>query len=416
TDANSLCPPFFNAALKELNGWFPRTGDIIKLTKQNSSPNYTHFVLLGDPAVTLAYPKLKIFTSEINSTPISPSGNDTLKALSKITIKGFVGTKDSTKLNNFNGVVFPTVFDKPSNLATLANDEGDTIPFKLQKNVLYKGKCSVTNGDFEFTFVVPKDINYQFGAGKISYYGHNGSIDANGYYDKIIVGGSDPNAPIDNDGPQLSLYMNDANFVYGGTTNENPKIFLKLFDSSGINTVGNGIGHDITAIMDNDQTNPMVLNDFYEANTNSYQSGKIFYPLSNVPEGTHNLSVKVWDVQNNSSNANTEFVVAPSADLALRQVLNYPNPFTTKTKFFVEHNQCCVALDLQIQIFTVSGKLIKTIQSEVQNQGYRIEGIDWDGKDDFGDKIGAGVYVYRIKLHSSDGKTSEKIEKLVILN
>lgn len=418
TDANSLCPPFFNAALKELNGWFPRTGDIIRLTKQTASPSYTHFVLLGDPAVTLAYPKLKIFTSEINSVPVSSTGNDTLKALSKITIKGFVGTKDSTKLTNFNGVVFPTVFDKPSPLSTLGNDlgSGASINFTMQKNVLYKGKCSVSNGEFQFTFVVPKDINYQFGNGKISYYGHNGTIDASGYYDNIVVGGSNPNAPIDNEGPQLNLYMNDDHFVYGGTTNEDPKIFMKLFDTSGINTVGNGIGHDITAILDNNQTNPIVLNDFYEANTNSYQSGKIFYPLTNLSEGNHTLSVKAWDVQNNSSTVNTEFVVAPSAELALRQVLNYPNPFTTKTKFFVEHNQCCTDLTLQIQIFTVSGKLIKTIHSAVQNQGYRIDGIDWDGKDDYGDKIGAGVYIYRVKAQSSEGKSSEKIEKLVILN
>ncbi|MDP2387284.1 MAG: type IX secretion system sortase PorU [Bacteroidota bacterium] len=418
TDANSLCPPFFNAALNELNGWFPRTGDIIKLTKQSASPSYTHFVLLGDPAVTLAYPKLKIFTSEINSVPVSAAGNDTLKALSKITIKGYVGTKDSTKLTNFNGIVFPTVFDKPIALSTLGNDQGPSsvINFSMQKNVLYKGKCSVSNGEFEFTFVVPKDINYQFGNGKISYYGHNGSIDASGYYDKIVVGGSNPNAPIDNEGPQLNLYMNDDHFVYGGTTNENPKIFMKLFDSCGINTVGNGIGHDITAILDNNQTNPIVLNDFYEANYNSYQSGKIFYPLNNMSEGNHTLSVKAWDVQNNSSTINTEFIVAASAELALRQVLNYPNPFTTKTKFFVEHNQCCTDLNLQIQIFTVSGKLIKTIHSDIQNQGYRIDGIDWDGKDDYGDKIGAGVYIYRVKARSSDGKSSEKIEKLVILN
>ncbi|MCD6067402.1 MAG: hypothetical protein K0S33_2228 [Bacteroidetes bacterium] len=418
SDADNLCPPFFDAALHELNGWFPRTGDIIRLTKQGSNRSYTHFALLGDPAVTLAYPKQRVFTTEINAQPVVAGGNDTLKALSKITIKGFVGTKDSVKLTGFNGIVFPTVFDKPSQLATLGNDQGPggVINFTMQKNVLYKGKSSVTNGDFEFTFIVPKDINYQFGPGKISYYAHNGSIDAAGYYDDIIVGGSDPNAPIDNAGPQIRLFMNDDNFVFGGTTNESPKIYMTMFDSSGINTVGNGIGHDITAVLDNSATNPMVLNDFYESNTNSYQAGKLYYPLSGLGEGSHTLDAKVWDVQNNSSTAHTEFVVAPSADMALKHVLNYPNPFTTRTKFFVEHNQCCVPLEMLVQIYTISGKIVKTIQTAVQNEGYRIEGIDWDGKDDYGDKIGAGVYIYRIKLKSADGKSAEKIEKLVILN
>jgi hypothetical protein len=417
-DGPALCPHFFDAALHEVNGWYPRTGDIIRLTKENTTTKYLHFTLLGDPAVTLAYPKQRVFTTEINSQPVVAGGNDTLKALSKITIKGFVGTKDSVKLTSFNGIVFPTVFDKPSPLATLGNDLGPSsvTNFNLRKNVLYKGKASVSGGDFEFTFIVPKDINYQYGFGKLSYYAHNGSIDAAGYYDQIVVGGSDPHAPVDNISPQVHLYMNDDNFVFGGTTNESPKIYMTMFDSSGINTVGNGIGHDITAVLDNNNTNPLVLNDFYEANTNSYQSGKLFYPLSGLAEGNHSLDAKVWDVQNNSATAHTEFVVAESAEMALRHVLNYPNPFTTHTQFYVEHNQCCVQLEMQVQIYTISGKIVKTINTAVHNEGYRVEGVDWDGKDDYGDKIGAGVYIYRIKLKSSDGKSAEKIEKLVILN
>lgn len=418
SDANALGPAFFNSALNQINGWYPRTGDIIKQTKQGSNRGYTHFCLLGDPAITLAYPKQRIYTTEINSKPISAAGNDTLKALSKVTVKGFVGDKNGAKLTGFNGIVFPTVFDKPSQQLTLGNDLGpsSSINFSVQKNILYKGKASVTNGDFEFTFIVPKDINYQFGKGKLSYYGHNGLIDAAGYFDSIMVGGSNPNPIVDNVGPQINLYMNDENFVFGGTTNENPKVFMKLLDSSGVNTVGSGIGHDVTAIMDGDNTNPLVLNDFYEADINNYKAGKLYYPLTDLPDGRHTLDVKVWDVQNNSSTASTEFIVAASAEMALKQVLNYPNPFTTSTKFFVEHNQCCVTLDLSIQIFTISGKLIKTINQDVQNQGFRIDGVDWDGKDDFGDKIGRGVYIYKVKIRSSNGGSAEKIEKLVILN
>jgi flagellar hook assembly protein FlgD len=126
--------------------------------------------------------------------------------------------------------------------------------------------------------------------------------------------------------------------------------------------------------------------------------------------------VRVWDIQNNSSNENTEFIVASSAELALRQVLNYPNPFTTSTKFFVEHNQCCSSLNLSIQIFTISGKLIKTINKNLFNEGFRIDGIEWDGKDEYGDKLAKGVYIYKVKLSSNDGSATEKIEKLVILN
>jgi flagellar hook assembly protein FlgD len=149
---------------------------------------------------------------------------------------------------------------------------------------------------------------------------------------------------------------------------------------------------------------------------NSYRSGTIRYPLNNLTEGRHTLSVKVWDVYNNSSTAYTEFIVAPSAEIALKHVLNYPNPFTTKTSFYFEHNQCCTNMDVQIQIFTVSGKQIKNIHQIVNMEGYRSAPIEWDGRDEYGDKIGRGVYIYRVRVKvPSTGKTAEQFEKLVIL-
>ena len=419
SDANALGPAFFNSALNQLNGWYPRTGDIIRLTKQGSNRNYTHFCLLGDPAITLAYPKEHVFTTQVKSnSSLINSNNDTLKALSKITIKGYVGDKNGTVLNNFNGVVYPTIFDKATNQSTLGNDLGPSgiVNFSVQKNVLYKGKANVKNGEFEFSFMIPKDINYQYGNGKISYYAHNGIIDASGYKNDIVIGGSEENVPEDNKGPEIKLYLNNENFVRGGVTNENPKIYMILSDSSGVNTVGSGIGHDIVAVLDENSNLPLVLNDYYEADLNSFQKGKIYYPLSDLEEGNHTLSVRVWDIQNNSNNENTEFIVAGSADLALKQVLNYPNPFTTSTKFYLEHNKCCSSLNLSIQIFTVSGKLIKTLNKSLFNEGFRIDGIEWDGKDEFGDKLAKGVYLYKVKLISAEGDVAEKIEKLVILN
>jgi flagellar hook assembly protein FlgD len=183
-----------------------------------------------------------------------------------------------------------------------------------------------------------------------------------------------------------------------------------------VNTVGNGIGHDITAVLDANTENSIVLNDYYQADLNSYKSGSIRYPFSSLSEGKHTLNLKVWDVYNNSNQTYTEFIVAKSAELALSHVLNYPNPFTTKTQFYFEQNQCCQVLDVQVQIFTISGKLVKNIDEYVHTEGFRSDPIEWDGRDDFGDKIGKGVYIYRIKVKTSEGATAEKYEKLVILN
>jgi len=140
------------------------------------------------------------------------------------------------------------------------------------------------------------------------------------------------------------------------------------------------------------------------------------YPFQSLSVGQHNLKIKAWDVYDNSAEAYTEFIVANSSTVALSHVLNYPNPFTTKTQFYFEHNQANILFEVQIQIFTVTGKLVKTINQFVNSDGFRSDPIDWDGKDDFGDKIGRGVYVYSIKVTTGENGSAVKYEKLVILN
>ncbi len=414
---------FYNAVFAPINGKMPTLGDVDEYVKSHTNGFNSYgrnFTLLGDPALTLNYPKWDVSTDTVNAVPVTASSSDTLRALSRVTVSGFVRDNNTQAiLSNYNGVMYPTVYDKPQNITTLSNDGTQASPaftFKLQKNILFKGKVSVTNGYFKFTFVVPRDIAYNFGIGRISYYAENGNEDANGYYEKVIIGGSDAAAVSDVVGPETKLYMNDAKFVFGGMTDENPDLFSVLKDENGINTVGNGIGHDVTAVLDGNTTNSIVLNDYYQSDLNSYKSGSIRYPFNGLAEGSHNLKLKVWDVYNNSSETYTEFVVSKSAELALSHVLNYPNPFTTKTQFYFEQNQCCQTLDVQILIFTVSGKLVKTIDQFVSTEGFRSDPIDWDGRDDYGDKIGRGVYIYRVKVKNNDGSSAEKYEKLVILN
>ncbi len=417
---------FLRDAFSPVNGVMPRLGDIFRTMKsdgKNLNLNSRNFSLLGDPALRLAYPKNDVVTDSVNKMAVTMTTNDTLKALSLVTISGHIENSGAA-LSNYNGILYPTVYNKIQSITTLGNNPANSsntggspvMKFFLQKNILYKGKVSITNGYFKFSFVVPKDIDYQYGVGRVSYYADNGYDDGSGFYKRIIVGGMNDSAATDNVGPEISLYMNDARFVYGGTTDEKPDLFAVLKDENGVNTVGNGIGHDITAILDANTERSIVLNDYYQADLNSYKSGSIRYPFKDLTEGSHTLSLKVWDVYNNSSRSSTEFIVAGSAELALRHVLNYPNPFTTKTQFYFEHNQCCQLLNVQLQIFTVSGKLIKNISKYVQAESYRSDPIEWDGRDDFGDRIGKGVYVYRLKVKTSQGATAEKYEKLVILN
>ncbi len=421
----SLGNSFFEIVLDHENRPGLTLGDIMKYTKNNSqSVNTKNFSLLGDPALKMNYPKKQVFTTEINGNEINPLlpdsliplVPDTIKALQEVTIKGYVGNQNGNILTDFNGFVYPSVYDKKSHIVCQNNDnrEGE-YSYDVFKSILYKGKATVTNGLFEFTFVVPKDINFTPGTARVSYYAVDNSLDANGNFEKFVVGGISENVVQNTEGPKIELFLNDTTFVYGGITNETPILVAKISDSNGINTTGNGIGHNIKATIDNQQSSSIVLNENYEADLDTYKSGKVRYQLDKMEEGQHNISLKVWDVQNNSSEGFTEFIVARSAEIALEHVLNYPNPFTTHTDFYFEHNQACEFLEVQIQVFTVGGKLVKTINQTIDSPGFKSEPISWDGKDDFGDRIGRGVYVYRVKINTPEGKSAEKFEKLVIL-
>lgn len=398
------------------NNEYRTLGEIIKKTKNDAglSIGVLKFSLIGDPIMKLAYPSKRVVTTKINGAPASENQKDTLKALSKVTIEGRVTGPDGNLLSDFNGIVYPTVFDKPDTIYTLKNDASSRIrKFDLQKNIIYKGKATVKAGEFKYEFVVPKDISYKMGEGKISYYTENGEIDGNGFFTDFYIGGTGDNLVDDDKGPESKLYVNDISFAFGGLTDENPILIGVLKDDNGINTVGTGIGHELTLTLD-DQT-PIIVNEYYESELDDYTQGKVTYPFKNLEEGRHSVTLKAWDIANNATEAYTEFVVANSAELALDHVLNYPNPFTTNTLFRFDHNKPGDVLDVTIQIFSVSGRLVKTLQTQTVTSGSTFTDLSWDGRDDFGNNIGRGVYLYRIKVKSSDGNSAEEMEKLVLL-
>ena len=406
-------------------------GEALRRTKNDPAisgePQRRLVFNIGDPAIKLPIAKPDIRVTKINDEDVNNS-TQVLKALGSAKIEGTVTDAQGTVLNNYNGVLTATIYDKDLQRSTLGNDGVEDaadnlilMNFDALGEVIFRGQASVTNGQFAFEFIVPRDITVTEGNGKISLYSKSEAplSDNRGYNYDIKIGGVNLNAPEDNIGPTINLYMNDENFVSGGITNEEPTLLANLYDENGINTAS-GIGHDITGILDGDETNVYKLNDYYVAAIDDYKRGSLSYPLRDLSPGLHTLTLKAWDVYNNASTQDIQFIVFDKdVSLELTNVLNYPNPFVNYTEFWFNHNSSDV-LDVSIQIFTVSGKLIKTINGQT-NAGSKTTSsvsrdITWDGTDDFGSKIGKGVYVYKLKVRSSStGMQAEKIEKLVIL-
>ena len=389
-----------------------RLGDILEYSKNKagSGINKRNFTLLGDPSQRLSYPELFIFADSLNGIALSEA-TDTLEALKKVSVSGHLADQNGNILTNFNGNVYPTVFDKKVLQQTLANDGGSKKTFTIRNNILYKGKSSVKNGLFNFEFVVPKDINYSFGLGRLSFYAEDSLVDAAGSYNGITIGGSYSEAQSDLNGPEINVYMNSPTFLPGGITDENPVLYVEVYDDFGVNTTGNGIGHDITAVIDENSQNTMLLNGYYESNMNSFKGGLIQYPFSNLEPGHHTVSVKVWDIYNNSSSGSTDFIVMKSENLILEDLLNYPNPFSDYTNISFAHNKAGLDMDIIVDIFNLDGKLVSTIKAKEMNTGFRSRNIYWDGS---GAQNGLAVYIYRIRATTSDGETAEKSGKLII--
>jgi hypothetical protein len=401
-----------------LNGKYPAMGEVFMRVSNSDlgSINTRNFTLLGDPALHLAYPNDGIDLTRINNVQVTPYG-DTLKALALVRIDGeVVDAQSGLKQTNFQGELVPSVFDKPTTVRTLGNSpDSPPTSYPEYRNLLYRGRASIQNGDWSFSFVVPRDIAYQYGSGRINLYAKSAMGDATGDYRELVVGGTAPTVTPDKQGPVIRLFMNDRSFRDGGITDANPLFLADLFDSSGINTTGAGIGRDITLIQNGEVNSPIILNQFYESALDDYTRGEIRYPFFQLAPGPYQLNMKIWDVHNNSSTHSLSFVVVDAEKLLVSRLINYPNPFSGQTTFQFDHNRPGEPLEVGIEIYNTLGRRVKSIRSNIQTEGYSDNSLSWDGLDDYGNFMGNGVYVYHLWIRTAPGELASESQKLVIL-
>ena len=328
------------------------------------------------------------------------------------------------------------MYEKPETKTILSQSDWAGKTFETENKTIYKGIGKVEKGEFTIQFYVPKDINYELGNRKIKFYAWDEKDGKDASTLKTItIEGINEEGLNDDERPQGKLYMNNLHFANGGITDRSPYLVGCLTDNSGINATGSSIGHDIVATLDGKVQDAYVLNEYYDGgdanpcinkNFEDYQKGQVMYQLKNLELGQHTVNLKFWDINNNSNTVTLDFVVMENGtgQLHIDKLLNWPNPFTKNTFFHFEHN-CDSELDVMVQIFTISGKLVKTIRKTVSaepfREGYRTGkyAIEWDGLDDFGDKIGKGVYIYKVNVKGVDDTvckgSATAVEKLVIL-
>jgi hypothetical protein len=387
-------------------------GDIIRLSKSElgGTVNAAKFALLGDPALSISYPKYKVETLEINNQPVELL-TDTLNPLSLVSVWGEIQTLKGEKMTAYSGVLYPTVFDKPTDVSTLGN--GGQIPFtySIQNSILFKGNVTVKSGEFSYSFLLPKEINYRIGNGLIRYYSNDDKEDAGGSFAKLKIGGSPRSAVSDLTGPTVKLYLDNENFKPGDQVSKAPLLIAYLEDESGINTSGSGIGHYITVTIDNKTDNEQKVNDYFQSSENSYRNGKVLFQLSALVDGEHILKFKVWDLANNSTEMQIKFTVA--SHLTITNLKAFPNPVVQSTDIIAGHNRFGEKMTVEIEIFTQQGVLVDQIKTESGSSGFTTLPIRWNpGLNNH--NLAPGVYHYRVRLTALDGSMAAKTGQLIL--
>ena len=398
---------FYNNVFPENNSKTLRLGDIIKKTKDESISGISNrnFTLLGDPSMQLAYPKENIVINEINNNELTINEPLTLKALDEITVSGEI-QNGGLFSENFEGVLYITVFEKMAEFYTYGDQGGkdeDNIvkAYNSRENIIYKGRATIQQGKFTFSFIVPKDIDYSLESGKISMYAKHKTEyrDAGGATTNILVGGS-VKGNNDITPPHIAAFLNNEDFISGDIIFGNATLIINLYDDSGINILGTRPDHDISAVLDGDTKNSIVLNSYFETSyLDNYKNGIVNYPLSNLSDGKHTLKIKAWDNYNNSAKTTIEFEVTGSNQLIINNAQAYPNPSkrNQNINFKFSHNRKGESLKVQILVYNLTAQLVKTLQQTILNSDSKVDNLLWNTSNE---TLRQGLYFYKILVTS----------------
>ncbi len=395
-----------------------RLGDIMRLAKQGSrylitNDNKLNFNLTGNPALQITIPDYQVVLDEFDGKDVNSGEKLQMKAGSKIKIKGRILTPDGMPANDYTGLIHPMAMDNIETVHTLNNVGEGAVNYTDHIRTLYTGMDSIRNGNFELTLPIPLDINYSDDYGLLNFYAcSNDKKEAGGIFNRFIVGGTADNLSPSEEGPSMNLYLNTPDFVWGGKVNETPFFIADLEDPEGINTVGNGIGHDLSLSI-NGKTS-YNLNDYYMPHAGDYTKGKVGFSIPALPEGKHTLIFRAWNNMNKSTTKTLDFEVVKGLRPDLFSLTCTNSPAKESTTFILSHDRPESELDIKISVCDFSGRelWIHTERGVASGNYYYI---DWNLCDNAGQRLMPGIYLYRASIISDNSKESTKTEKIVIL-
>ncbi len=395
-------------------------GEVMKQTKRSLGTNSYKlgFTLIGDPALTLAYPEYRMNVTAVNGEAVTDEPV-TFKALQKVTVEGEVVDADGNVATDFTGLIQPTVMDSRTSCETLDNNNtGTTFSYTDYTNTLFTGSDSVRSGRFSFTFTVPKDISYSNGYGKMNLYASDAAsgTEAQGAFINYRVGGTDNTTDDDTDGPEVrALYLNDTTFTDGAKVNTTPLFVARLWDASGVNITGSSIGHDMTLIIDGNPSMSYNLNSYFSQTVGTDGEGIVAYSLPALTAGEHSAEFKVWDICNNSTTVTFTFTVVEGLKPSLLELTATPSPARESVTFHLTHNRPESRLTVGIMVYDIAGRLVWKHEENGSSELFKSYTVSWDLRNNRGGRLRPGVYIYRAAISCGGSKEATDAKKFIIL-
>jgi hypothetical protein len=226
---------------------------------------------------------------------------------------------------------------------------------------------------------------------------------------------------VDNDPPDIVLFLDDSSFVNGTMVGTDPKLLAFLEDESGINITGTGIGRGLNAWTSAMPGEKVPMNDYFQGYPDTYKKGLVNYQFKDFKSGNHTLTFKAWDTHNNSAEKTIDFVVAENANMALSYLYNYPNPFYNQTNFGFDHNRAGEDLDIKVDIMSVDGRIIQTRELSIEDSpsvvsGEQFSSLTWRPGEDAEESVSGGLYFFKMTVRSkSDGSEFKDVKRMVYI-
>lgn len=404
-------------------GSVPTIGELYRLSKNRvtNDTNKLRYVLMGDPALRPSIPSALVHLESINGKAVDADNPATVKGRERLEISGSITDSRGNAMPDFNGTVIATLYDAEYSTTSHGYGEGKEVTFEQTGKMLFTARGVAKNGRFTIKVQMPGELADNWRPATLSLYASSGSDlrQAAGVSRNIYAFGYDETTPLDSIPPVIhTAVLNGDAFENGQKVNPNPVLIATISDNIGLNLSSAGVGNRMSVAIDGRETDFEAANYFVPDSEPKHGavSGTLTYQIENLADGDHQLRLRVWDLDNNFTDAFIDCKVVSDLAPEVYEVYTSAGPARDKAQFYVRHNRPDQVLNVTVNVYNLMGTLVWSGTSNGRSNGGVSTPVVWDLKNLDGTRVSRGIYVYRAEVSTEGSTTTTASRKLAVAN